>query len=150
MAVGEDTAGRPRVSGKMVGMTGEDDIREIVDRETRAWSTQDVELLLSVFHPDMVWPWPPNENAYDPLNWTWGMGRFDAVRWSSVYAELFARYELVHNRRQLLRASRPRRATGRLRSWMWTPYGRAGPTAVPSTGRAAPARSTPASGPSGR
>ena len=29
-------------------------IHEIVDRETRAWDTQDVELLLSVFHPDMV------------------------------------------------------------------------------------------------
>ena len=32
------------------------EIREIVDRETRAWDTQDAELLLSVFHPDMVWP----------------------------------------------------------------------------------------------
>jgi ketosteroid isomerase-like protein len=34
------------------------EIREIVDRETRAWDTRDVELLLGVFHPDMVWPWP--------------------------------------------------------------------------------------------
>src|SRR4028119_2309803 len=34
------------------------EIREIVDRETRAWDTQDAELLLSVFHPDMVWPCP--------------------------------------------------------------------------------------------
>ena len=29
-------------------------IREVVERETRAWDTQDVELLLSIFHPDMV------------------------------------------------------------------------------------------------
>ena len=36
------------------------EINEIVDRETRAWDTQDVELLLSVLHPDMVWPWPPD------------------------------------------------------------------------------------------
>src|SRR3712207_8245449 len=36
----------------------ESEIREIVDRETRGWDTQDVGLLLSVFHPDMVWPWP--------------------------------------------------------------------------------------------
>ena len=33
-------------------------IKEIVDRETLAWDTQDVELLLTIFHPDMVWPWP--------------------------------------------------------------------------------------------
>ncbi len=38
------------------------EIKEIVDRETRAWDTQDADLLLSVFHPvfhpDIVWPWP--------------------------------------------------------------------------------------------
>ena len=34
----------------------ESEIREILDRETRAWDTQDVELLMTVFHPDMVWP----------------------------------------------------------------------------------------------
>jgi alpha-glucosidase (family GH31 glycosyl hydrolase) len=36
----------------------ESEIQGIVDRETRAWDTQDADLLLSVFHPDMVWPWP--------------------------------------------------------------------------------------------
>ncbi len=34
------------------------EIEEIVNRETRAWDTQDVELLMTIFHPDMVWPWP--------------------------------------------------------------------------------------------
>jgi hypothetical protein len=29
-------------------------IREIVDREAKAWDTRDVELLLSAFHQDMV------------------------------------------------------------------------------------------------
>jgi hypothetical protein len=28
------------------------DIEEIVNRETRAWDTQDVDLLTTVFHPD--------------------------------------------------------------------------------------------------
>jgi uncharacterized protein (TIGR02246 family) len=42
-------------------------IRDIVDRETRAWDTQDVQLLLSVFHPDMVWVWPPTYTSYDPV-----------------------------------------------------------------------------------
>jgi hypothetical protein len=32
------------------------EIQEIVDRETEAWDTQDVTLLLFVFHPHMVWP----------------------------------------------------------------------------------------------
>ena len=32
------------------------EIQEIVDRETRAWDTKDVQLLLTVFHPDTVGP----------------------------------------------------------------------------------------------
>jgi ketosteroid isomerase-like protein len=86
-------------------VAAEDEIHEIVDRETRAWSTQDVALLLSVFHPDIVWPWPPDQSAHDPLDWGWGMGRFDAARWGEVYTELFASHELVHNRRETLRIS---------------------------------------------
>jgi hypothetical protein len=30
------------------------EIKEIVNRETRAWDTKDVELLMTIFHPDMV------------------------------------------------------------------------------------------------
>jgi hypothetical protein len=32
-----------------------DETVEIVNRETRAWDTKDVALLISVFHTDMVW-----------------------------------------------------------------------------------------------
>jgi hypothetical protein len=32
----------------------EDEIREIVDRETRAWDARDVELLLSIFHTGLL------------------------------------------------------------------------------------------------
>jgi hypothetical protein len=78
---------------------GAEAVREIVDRETRAWDTQDVELLLSVFHPDMVWPWPETDTAIDPIGWRLVMGRFHSERWRSVFAELFGVYELVHNRR---------------------------------------------------
>jgi ketosteroid isomerase-like protein len=45
------------------------DREEIVHRETRAWDTQDVDLLLSVFHPDMVWPWPRTYHSHDPEEW---------------------------------------------------------------------------------
>jgi ketosteroid isomerase-like protein len=78
-------------------------IREIVDRETRAWNTGDVELLLSVFHPDMVWAWPATYTSVDPVDWHLVMGRFDAARWGALYAELFRSRTLVHNRRETVR-----------------------------------------------
>ena len=34
----------------------EEEIKEMVDAETKAWSSQDVDKLLDLFHPDMVWP----------------------------------------------------------------------------------------------
>jgi ketosteroid isomerase-like protein len=84
-------------------MTTSQQIEEIVRRETRAWDTQDVDLLLSVFHPDMVWPWPRTYTSHDPEDWVLVMGRFDAERWSRLYSELFATHELVHNRRRIVR-----------------------------------------------
>jgi hypothetical protein len=70
----------------------ENEIREIVNRETRAWDTQDVDLLIAVFHPDMVWPWPPTAAAHDPMDWVLVLGRFDAERWKQVWRDLFAPY----------------------------------------------------------
>jgi hypothetical protein len=84
-------------------MDAEASVREVVDRETRAWDTQDVGLLLSVFHPDMVWAWPRTYTSFDPVDWRLEMGRFDAERWRLRYEELFARYELAHNRRSIVR-----------------------------------------------
>ena len=75
----------------------------MIDRETRAWNTQDVDLLLSVFHPDMVWPWPSGYDAHDPAEWTLVMGRFDAERWRKAFTDLFADWELAHNRRDTAR-----------------------------------------------
>jgi hypothetical protein len=34
------------------------EIIEIVTCETRPRDTQDVTMLISIFHPDMVWSWP--------------------------------------------------------------------------------------------
>jgi len=69
-------------------MAWRDQIEEIVNRETRAWDNQDVELLLSVFHPDMVWPWPPTADSHDPEDWVIAMGRFDRTRWGGFVAEV--------------------------------------------------------------
>ena len=80
-------------------------IHEIVDRETRAWNTKDVDLLLSVFHPDMVWAWPATYTSYDPIDWRLVLGKFDATRWRAAYAELFRTRALVHNRRETVRVA---------------------------------------------
>ena len=76
------------------------EIKEIVDRETKAWDARDVELLLSVFHPDMVWPWPKTPRSHDPMEWVLEWGRYDPERWGSTWRELFDTHELVHNTRE--------------------------------------------------
>ena len=79
----------------------ESEITGIVNRETMAWDTKDVDLLLSVFHPDMVWPWPRTPKSHDPIDWELVMGKFDKTRWGRGWQELFDKYELVHNRREI-------------------------------------------------
>ncbi|TFG66261.1 MAG: DUF4440 domain-containing protein [Anaerolineales bacterium] len=81
----------------------EAEIQEIVDRETRAWDTQDVALLLSIFHPDMVWPWPPTNHDHDPIAWELALGKFDPHRWTQFYQAFFQEYKLVHNLRETKR-----------------------------------------------
>ncbi len=77
------------------------EIEEIVNRETLAWNTKDVELLLSVFHPDIVWPWPMNAQAHDPINWVLEMGRYDYKLWKRNWQRLFDTHTLVHNNRKI-------------------------------------------------
>ena len=80
-------------------MDAEAAIRSMVERETTAWDRQDAGALVDLFHPDMVWPWPPDEHAHDPITWVLPMGRFDADRWRASWHQLFDTHELVHNRR---------------------------------------------------
>jgi ketosteroid isomerase-like protein len=82
-----------------------DDIRsqieEIVNRETRAWDTQDVDLLMTVFHPDMVWPWPRTPQSHDPMDWVIEWGRYDDDRWKGGWQKLFDTHRLAHNQREI-------------------------------------------------
>jgi len=78
-----------------------EEITEIVNRETRAWDTQDIELLMSIFHPDMVWPWPKDDQAHDPIDWIIPWGRFDYNRWKKGWQELFNTHKLIHNNREI-------------------------------------------------
>jgi ketosteroid isomerase-like protein len=64
----------------------EEEIRSIVDAETGAWNARDADALVSLFHPDTVWPWPPNADAHDPMTWV-----------------LFETHDLIRNDRKTLR-----------------------------------------------
>jgi len=79
----------------------ESGIIEIINRETRAWDTQDVNLLITIFHEDMVWPWPKTPKSHDPMDWELTMGRFDKDRWSKEWQNLFDHFKLVHNTREI-------------------------------------------------
>jgi ketosteroid isomerase-like protein len=81
----------------------ESEIQALVERETRAWDAQDAEALVELFHPDMVWPWPPDAQRHDPADWVFPMGRYDRARWKAGWQELFDTHELVHNVRSTVR-----------------------------------------------
>lgn len=83
--------------------SAQEEIRTMVDRETQAWDSQDAEALVSLFHPDMVWPWPKNPDSHDPVDWICPMGRFDRVRWKNAWQQLFDTHTLVHNRRKIVK-----------------------------------------------
>ena len=78
----------------------EHEIQAMVDRETEAWNRKDAEALVSICHPDMVWPWPPDPHAHDPAEWVLPLGRYDRDRWKAGWQELFDTHTLVHNRRR--------------------------------------------------
>jgi ketosteroid isomerase-like protein len=78
----------------------ESEIQEIIDRETEAWNRKSVDLLLSVFHPDMVWVWPTNSKNHDPISWTSMLGKFDLARWTTAYQDWFSTFSLEKNQRE--------------------------------------------------
>ncbi len=80
-----------------------DEILEMVDRETAAWDRKDADALVALFHPDMVWPWPPDERSHDPATWILVQGRFNRDRWRDGWQRLFDSHDLVHNRRKTVR-----------------------------------------------
>jgi ketosteroid isomerase-like protein len=75
----------------------ETEIQALVDKETAAWTDRDADTLVSLFHPDAVWPWPPTSAAHDPMEWVMPLGRFNRERWKRSWEALFATHDLVHN-----------------------------------------------------
>jgi hypothetical protein len=123
----------------------EAEIQAMVDRETTAWDSQDAQSLVSLFHPDMVWPWPPDNGSHDPASWVFPMGRYDRERWKASWTELFERYELVTTEGARFESPFRPNETGASRSWTWTPSGEAGPTVPCLIGRVVRAKATPRS-----
>lgn len=62
-------------------------IHELVNREAKGWDIQDVESLLDLCHPDMVWTWPPTGYDHNPETWELEFGRFDCERWRANWQE---------------------------------------------------------------
>ena len=77
----------------------EAEIQQIIDRESQGYENEDVDLLLSVYHPDMVWAWPPHSQAHDPMEWVLRMGRYNEARWRVLIERFFATHTLIHNHR---------------------------------------------------
>ncbi|MBI1356725.1 MAG: DUF4440 domain-containing protein [Acidobacteria bacterium] len=77
-----------------------DKIEEIVHRESQAWDEGDVELLLSICHPDLVWVWPPSGFAGDLLAAKLQVSRFDPERWRAGWGGVLAN-ELLRNDRKI-------------------------------------------------
>ena len=80
-----------------------DEIQKVIDLETSAWDRKDADALVDLFHPDMVWPWPPGPSSHDPLTWVFPLGRYDRERWKKQWQQLFDDYELMHNNRETIR-----------------------------------------------
>jgi ketosteroid isomerase-like protein len=88
------------------------EIEEIVNRETKAWDTQDVDLLMTLFHQDMVWPWPKTPKSHDPVNWVLDWGRYNYDRWRNGWLDLFNTNKLVHNKREIKKIEISREGDG--------------------------------------
>ncbi len=80
-------------------MMAKNEVREVIDRETRAWTEKSTDLLLSIFHPDMVWVWPTDTKNYDPLSWNMPQGKFDHDKYLKIYSDWFSKFEIVKNER---------------------------------------------------
>src|SRR5207237_4025423 len=94
-------------------------IEAIVDRETRAWDTQDVDALMTIFHPDMVWPWPRTPQSHDPIAWVLEWGRYDRQRWRDGWQELFDTHRLAHNKRELKKIEISKEGAGTYEAGEW-------------------------------
>jgi ketosteroid isomerase-like protein len=80
-----------------------EEIQALVDLETKGWNSKNPDFFFSIIHPDMVWPWPPTNDAHDPVNWVFVLGHFDRERWRKNWQDIFDNNDLVHNNRKTIK-----------------------------------------------
>ena len=51
-------------------------------------NNQHLDLLMNIFHHDMVWPWPKIPQSHDPMDWIFKLGKFDNIRQKKI-GEMF-------------------------------------------------------------
>lgn len=76
-------------------------IMEVLERESRAWSARDVDGLLSVFHPDAVWPFLFNRLNPSPMVWRLTLDRFDSSAWGTYFQRIFEECAITKNVREV-------------------------------------------------
>jgi ketosteroid isomerase-like protein len=107
-----------------------DRIEEMVHREAQAWDERDVDLLLSTFHPDLVWVWPADGEAGDLTATKLQVSRFDPDRWHQGWSRIFSNELLVNRRRVLSVTPSPEGDSGvaivDVETFWRTPQGQAG------------------------
>ena len=77
-----------------------DAIENVIHRETQAWDEGDVDLLFGIFHPELVWIWPPTGFVGDLLGSKLQVSRFDPDHWRAGWSSIFSN-ELLRNERQI-------------------------------------------------
>ena len=85
----------------MMKVDRSEEIKEIVERESRAFEMADAKLMLTIYHPDMVWAWPPHAKAHDPMEWIMRVGRFDYDRWLHLTQLFMDTHKLIQNERAI-------------------------------------------------
>ncbi len=93
-------------------MTTELEVSELINRETKAWSDKSVDLLLSIFHPDMVWVWTSDPKNYDPISWSLPQGKFDYDRYHKIYTDWFSKFDVIRNNRKTVKILTSKQADG--------------------------------------
>ena len=42
---------------------------------------------MSIFHPDMFWPWLKDEQSHNPVDWVLELDRYNYQRWKNGWQE---------------------------------------------------------------
>lgn len=88
----------PRFDEPMV-RSAREAICSLVDREPSAWAAKDVEALVDLYHPEMVWTTLTEDEGKVGLG-SLMLSGLDADRWRAAWKRHFATHDLVHHEQE--------------------------------------------------